>query len=152
MKYLILVSALTFGVMSCSEDSIDTAALPSSKQLDFGDFTIEVPATWQAVDMQGIDSNIGGIQMDEGQQATFDLGRYSNSLDVALTTHTVTMIRVDNKEAKQVTPMTPGRGTTGVYIPNLNDGGIIRFELHGEDLTADNQQALIDAIETIDFK
>jgi hypothetical protein len=152
MKSLILLAALTIGLMSCDKETIDTNALPATKQLDFGDFTIEVPATWQPVTLQGIDSYVGGIQMDQDQQATFDLGWYSNSLEVEPSTHVVEMIRVDGKDAKRVAPMTPGRGTTGIFIPNLNDGGLIRFELHGEDLTAENQQALMDAIETIDFK
>jgi hypothetical protein len=152
MKSLILLSILTLCLLSCDDSAVDTNALPANKQLDFGDFTIEVPATWQPVTLQGIDSYIGGIQMDQDQQATFDLGWYSNSLDVDTNTHAIDMIRIDDKEAKRVTPMTPGRGITGVFIPNLNDGGLIRFELHGEDLTAENQQALMHAVETIDFK
>lgn len=152
MKPLFLLSILALGLLSCNDDTLDTNELPGTRQLDFGDFTIEVPASWQPVQLQGIDSYVGGIAMDQDQQAHFDLGWYSNSLDMPAETHHIEYITIDGKAAKLVRPVDVGRGTTGVYIGNLNDGGLIRFELHGDDLNADNQQRLMEAIHTLDFK
>lgn len=50
------------------------------KTLDFGQFTIEVPATWSKVKLRGIDSFAGLIAIDETDTLNFDLGWYSNSL------------------------------------------------------------------------
>jgi len=50
--------------------------------LDFKDFTIQVPETWQQVRARGIDSFVGQIVLDKGDTASFDLGWYSNPLDV----------------------------------------------------------------------
>ena len=152
MKPLFLLTILAFGLLCCSDDAVDLNELPATKQLDFGDFTIEVPAAWQPVEMQGIDSHVGGIDMDQDQHAWFDLGRYPYSLDLPDETHHIEYITIDGKAAKLVRPVDVGRGTTGVYIGNLNDGGLVRFVLHGDDLSADNQERLMEAIHTLDFK
>jgi hypothetical protein len=152
MKPLFFLSIGLLALAGCEDDAIPLNELPANKKLDFTEFTMDVPATWSALPMQGIDSYVGGISMNDGQQATFDLGWYSNSLEVAFETHHVDFTRIDGLEAKLVSPVTPGRGTTGVYFANLNDGGLLRFEMHGEDLSAENQDLLIEAFQTLDFK
>ena len=152
MKTLLFLSIAALASVGCQDDAITTNELPATKQLDFTEFTMEVPASWTSLPLQGIDSYVGGLTMDDGQQATFDLGWYSNSLEVQFETHHVEFTRIDGLDAKLVSPVNPGRGTTGVYFANLNDGGLLRFEMHGEDLTADNQQLLLDAFKTLDFK
>jgi len=63
-------------LLSCSErQKSDT------KTLDFKDFTIQVPATWQQIKAKGVDSFVGQLALDNGDTASFDLGWYSNSLD-----------------------------------------------------------------------
>ena len=49
--------------------------------LDFGQFTITVPATWSPVKARGIDSYVGLIALDHEDTINFDLGWYSNSLE-----------------------------------------------------------------------
>ncbi|WP_143165060.1 hypothetical protein [Chryseolinea serpens] len=49
--------------------------------LDFGQFTITVPATWDPVKVRGIDSYVGLIALGEEDTINFDLGWYSNALD-----------------------------------------------------------------------
>jgi hypothetical protein len=51
------------------------------KTLDFGKFKIDVPATWEPVKNNGIDSYVGFIILDNADTVSFDLGWYSNSLD-----------------------------------------------------------------------
>ncbi|SHH65276.1 hypothetical protein SAMN04488109_4843 [Chryseolinea serpens] len=52
-----------------------------TKMLDFGQFTITVPATWDPVKVRGIDSYVGLIALGEEDTINFDLGWYSNALD-----------------------------------------------------------------------
>lgn len=49
--------------------------------MDFGEFTIDVPSTWQTVRTKGIDSYVGLMTLDHGDTVSFDLGSYSNSLE-----------------------------------------------------------------------
>jgi hypothetical protein len=52
-----------------------------TKTLDFGEFTIDVPSTWQPVKAKGIDSYVGLMTLDHGDTVSFDLGWYSNPLE-----------------------------------------------------------------------
>lgn len=74
MKLRLTITFLT--LLSCSETHKGV-----TKTLDFKDFSIQVPATWQQVRAKGIDSFVGQIALDDGDTASFDLGWYSNSLD-----------------------------------------------------------------------
>ena len=50
------------------------------KLLDYGYFTILVPESWKQVNVKGIDSFVGEINIDSTTVINFDLGWYSNSL------------------------------------------------------------------------
>ena len=101
MKLFLFLSIAAMSLVSCDENEvITTNELPANKQLDFTEFTIEVPASWTSVDLQGIDSYIGGIKMDAEEEATFDLGWYSNSLEVDSLYHRVEYTAIDGKQAK----------------------------------------------------
>jgi hypothetical protein len=52
-----------------------------TKTLDFGEFKIDVPLTWQQVKAKGIDSYVGLMTLDNGDTVSFDLGWYSNPLE-----------------------------------------------------------------------
>jgi hypothetical protein len=52
-----------------------------TKTLDFGNFNIDVPVTWQQVKANGLDSYVGLMILDKGDTVSFDLGWYSNSLE-----------------------------------------------------------------------
>ena len=52
-----------------------------TKTLDFGEFKIDVPLTWQQVKAKGIDSYVGLMILDNGDTISFDLGWYSNPLE-----------------------------------------------------------------------
>lgn len=54
---------------------------PETKTLDFGEFKIDVPSTWQQVKADGIDSYVGLMIPDNGDTVSFDLGWYSSSLE-----------------------------------------------------------------------
>ena len=70
---LTLISIVT--LFSCDKSTSD------KKTLDFGNFEIEVPKTWEKVSQQGIDSYVGQIAIDDQDTLEFDLGWYSNDLE-----------------------------------------------------------------------
>jgi hypothetical protein len=72
LRYAILLLTL----LSCTNKQRGGA-----KTLDFGEFTIDVPSTWQPVRAKGIDSYVGLMTLDHGDTVSFDLGWYSNPLE-----------------------------------------------------------------------
>ena len=117
--------------------------------LDFKSFTIETPLSWKKIESRGVDSYVGGIQIDSTQGASFDLGLYSNDLSefVKVNLHDTTYAfvatgnnptlmgdsnfiekikkckvvwdTIDGYRAKLVLPINPGFGVTGIYIDSL---------------------------------
>jgi hypothetical protein len=123
--------------------------ISDTKLLDFKSFTIEVPSSWQKITFRGVDSYVGGIQIDSVEEADFDLGFYSNDLsefvkmDMLDTAFAFTAAgngppliadssfmqkikkckvvwdTIDGYKAKLVIPINAGFGVTGVYIDSL---------------------------------
>ena len=52
------------------------------KIIDYGEFQIEVPYEWKKLNLKGKDSKIGGLVTNSQDTLVFDLGMYSNELDV----------------------------------------------------------------------
>ncbi|MBX2897926.1 MAG: hypothetical protein KF763_20960 [Cyclobacteriaceae bacterium] len=72
LRYAILLLTL----LSCTDKQRG-----GTKTLDFGEFKIDVPSTWQPVRAKGIDSYVGLMTLDHGDTVSFDLGWYSNPLE-----------------------------------------------------------------------
>jgi hypothetical protein len=70
------LTIIVLALLSCTDKQRG-----ATKTLDFGEFTIDVPATWQQVKATGIDSYVGLMTLDNGDTVSFDLGWYSNSLE-----------------------------------------------------------------------
>lgn len=117
--------------------------------LDFKRFTIETPSSWTKIESRGVDSYVGGIQIDSTQGASFDLGLYSNDLSefVKVNLHNtdyafvatsnypplmgdsnfmekikkckVVWDTIDGYKAKLVIPINSGFGVTGIYFDSL---------------------------------
>ena len=122
------------------------------RTLDFGKFTIEVPEKWDHVKQQGYDSFVGGIRTSDGQMIGFDLGWYSNKLNVDSKTHEIDLTVIDGKQAKIVYPKKVKKGTTGVYFESLDKAGMTKFQISGFDLNERNQRLFLAAIRTLKFK
>lgn len=62
--------------------------------------------------------------------------------------------QIDNRHAKLLIPITPGKGRIGVYIDSLwflgND--IIEFQLSGRNIAPHYQQEVLNAFKTLKFK
>ena len=117
--------------------------------LDFKSFTIETPTSWKKIESRGVDSYVGGIQIDSMQGVSFDLGLYSNDLSEFLKVNLhdtaysfvatsespplmgdssfmekikkckVLWDTIDGYRAKLVIPINSGYGVTGIYIDSL---------------------------------
>ncbi|MGN6801331.1 MAG: hypothetical protein ACTHJN_05470 [Ginsengibacter sp.] len=108
-----------------------------------------MPSSWKKITLRGIDSYVGGIQIDSVERVNFDLGLYSNDLSefvklnlsdttyaFVATNHSPLLMvdsnsmekikkcrvlwdTIDGYRAKLVIPINPGFGMTGVYIDSL---------------------------------
>lgn len=147
MRYITTIYLAAFLAGSCDRDG-DI----SYKTLDFGNFTIEVPSTWESVDQQGYDSFVGQISINDQEKVNFDLGWYSNKLDVDPSMHEISWTTIDARKAKRVRANDPGDGTTGVYFDSLEETRILKFQMSGTDLTPANQAHLLIATGTLKFR
>jgi len=139
-------------ILYCVAISCDTEQNSEPETLDFKKFTIEIPETWQRTQKQGYDSYVEQIITDYGEEINFDLGGYSNELNVDNSTHVITRTRIDHKKAKIVSPKNFGLGTTGVYFDSLDINETTKFQMSGVNLRPETQVLLLAAIETLEFK
>ncbi|MDH1881551.1 hypothetical protein ACTS91_16500 [Empedobacter falsenii] len=51
------------------------------KILNFKSFSIQTPNEWKKIELQGIDSYVGGLVTKNNDTITFDMGYYSNNLE-----------------------------------------------------------------------
>jgi hypothetical protein len=144
MKKMILVLIASLTILSCSDEV-------EQKTLDVERFTIIVPSTWNLEDVQGYDSFVRQIKINEQEKINIDLGWYSSNLNVDNLTHDVITKTIDNKDAKIVKPKNFQNGTTGVYFDSL-DIQKTKLQMSGVDLSTSNQRLFLTAIETLKFK
>jgi hypothetical protein len=144
MKKLILILMLSLIILSCNDEN-------EQKTLDVERFTIIVPSTWTLEDVQGYDSFVRQIKINEQEKISIDVGWYSSNLNVDNLTHDILFKRIDNRDAKIVQPKAFQLGTTGVYFDSL-DIQKTKFQMSGIDLSHRNQRLFLSAIETLKFK
>lgn len=181
MKKILLISIISFGLISCSE----TKTRRETEILDFGAFTIETPNGWTKIKAQGVDSYVGKIAIDENDTLEFDLGWYSydlteyqevkmgdgktyyiSSYDTAYSPTLVDSVNkdrvvksnetwdtIDGRRAKILLPIKPGIGTIGIYIDSLWQSGsdVDKFSLYGADLNPQNEKAVLTTFKTLKF-
>ncbi|MBX2968553.1 MAG: hypothetical protein KF803_04230 [Cyclobacteriaceae bacterium] len=145
MKRLLFIILLV-GLISCETGNVDPAVV------DFGKFTMEMPKTWTTTIQQGYDSFVGQIETDDNQIITFDLGWYSDRLNVDPNTHDIDVVIIDNKRAKSVKPKNLDPGTTGIYFDSLETTKINKFQISGINLNSSNQKLLMRAAKSLEFK
>ncbi len=121
---------------------------------------METPSSWDKFKLWIEDSYVGGVKLDSGDEVTFDLGQYSNSLDdIDSLTHNFEWITIDGRMTKLITPKNSGHGTVAIYIDSLwlkADLGdyymVDRFVMGGNDLKPENEKKLVKAFRTLKFK
>lgn len=144
MKNLTLFVLASLFLVGCADDT-------NWKTQETVYFTIELPDSWSMEEVQGYDSFVRQIRINEQQAISIDLGWYSNQLNVDAATHTIKFKPIDNKDAKIVKPKNFQSGTTGVYFELIDDNNN-RLNISGQDLSPTNQRLLLTAIETIRFQ
>jgi hypothetical protein len=74
--FIVILIFLT--ILNCNNNG------ETSKKIDFNLFEITVPNTWNKIDLQGIDSYVGGFTTESGDTISFDYGKYTYDMDEAL--------------------------------------------------------------------
>lgn len=143
-KYIMIFFII--GFISCEEEN------PEMYMVDLDDFRIQLPNTWSASRLQGYDSFVGQITINQSEVIFFDLGWYSDKLQVDPETHVISFVVIDNKNAKIVSPKNFGLGTVGIYFDSLEVTKTNKFQMSGTNLSSANQKLFLDALETIRFK
>jgi hypothetical protein len=146
----LLLATESLSAVGCSSASNKTTAPTSGwLKIEAGAFSINAPPRWEFHQRQGIDSFVGEFAGD-GVVLRFDFGRYSNPLDEAHEpTYMVEHESIGGHRAKIVSPRVPGRGTTGIYFPEITDGN--KLCLYGQNLTEAQQELALKIFETIRF-
>ena len=78
---LMLFVSLCFLVESCSMDSCEIT--------DFGFFTASLPASWQKIELKGLDSKVYNIITDKNDTLFIDFGRFSNPFNEVIEVRTL---------------------------------------------------------------
>ncbi len=143
MKNVILVLIAGLTILSCNDEV-------EHKTLDVEKFTIVVPTTWSLEELQGYDSFVRQIRINEQEKISIDLGWYSSNLNVDNSTHEIIARTIDNRYAKIVRPINFQKGTTGVYFDSL-DIQKTKFQMSAVDLSPGNQRLFLTAMETLKF-
>ena len=137
--FVILISAL----FSCDDQM-------ESQEISIIDFTIDIPANWTLEEVQGYDSYVKKIVIDEKEVIDLELGWYSTNLIVDNSSHEIIYKLIDNREAKIAKPKNFQKGITGVYFDN-RDSQKAKLLMSSTDLTRAHQWLFLQAIETIKF-
>lgn len=102
--YLFICFATALSFISCNYHTVKRD--DGTRLLDYNYFTIRVPQNWKRMDVKGMDSYIGEIQIDVNTKISFDLGWYSNSLDEGAQDF---LIRHDSLFVKRTLPVCVSR-------------------------------------------
>ena len=173
----IVFLSLLISCIACHENT----PTPSTQLLEYGMFTIEVPAHWSQLPAKELNSSKGGIQLDSSDRVNFELGQEvddlneyvhiidstyafkGNAKDTAISGNwakmeslrksNTTYMTIDGHRAKIITPKKAGDGITGVFIDSLkiSAAGWYKFQFSGKDLRPDNQQQFLKAIQSLNF-
>ena len=126
-------------LLSCRKDNLN-------KTLDFGQFTMEVPANWKSFTSQGYDSTVGGITNGK-EKLTYDYGWYAYDFkNETAATHTRTSITIDGKPALLVKPKEKGKGVIGIFVQVDSQN---KFHLSGQDIQ--DEDTVINIFKSVRF-
>lgn len=127
-------------LIRCKKEKLD-------KTLDFGQFTIDVPANWTSFTSQGYDSKTGGIRNGQ-DELTYDYGWYSYDFrNETTSTHTRLTTTIHGKPALVVRPLTKGKGVVGAYVQVDSQ---YRFSMVGHDVT--DEEIVMKIFRSVKFK
>lgn len=142
MKYnLQLIILISFLIGSCQKDELE------NKTLDFGSFTMDVPANWESFTKQGYDSKVGGVK-NKKNVLKYDYGWFSYDFkNETAATHIRAITKIDGKTALIVEPKEKGKGILGVYIEVDSQ---TRLSISGRDI--ENTSTVKQIFASINFK
>ena len=136
---LILLAFFILTALSCNDK------FEGDKLLTFSSFSLKTPSNWYKFDLQGYDSQIGGIT-NRRDSLLYDFGWYSNNLSTFTSdTHLRTTALIDGYDALIVQPLDAGKGLIGltVQVDNMN-----RFTLYGY---SDQESTILTIFHSVQF-
>ncbi len=157
MRKIILLPIIILCLCSASKSDVKNMQI-----MDFGSFTMIVPKEWKKTKIQGIDSDVGRIEMFDHEHAGFNMGFFPPQLraasqddDESVIKNNISSAIIDGYKAKIAAPLT-NNGITGIRIDSLwklkdDDYDIVKFILLGQNLDKKNKTALLAAIHTLKF-
>ena len=153
----IVLVTLALAIFDCGiAFTIGCSSIPRSwRKVDAGAFSIVAPPGWVLHKRDGVDSYIGDFTNGE-VVLDFDYGLYSNGFeDCREPQYVVTSEAVGGHAAKVVYPRSDGHGFTGIYFEdtssNSNPLRRDKLNLHGQDLTAKQQDLVLKIFQTVRF-
>ncbi|WP_146052870.1 hypothetical protein [Aquimarina sp. I32.4] len=78
---IVIITSLFLLTISCKQREQKKI---NNKVLNFTSFEITVPNTWKKINIDGIDSQAGGIVTTKNDTILFDLGKYVSKIDMAI--------------------------------------------------------------------
>lgn len=122
------------------------------QKMEFKYFEITVPQAWKAIQLRGIDSYVGAIQLNHHEKVTFDYGQYSNPLTDLEKGNIVLYEKINGLNAKIIHSenQNSNHNTVGIYFEQIR--GKIKFEMNGKNISKKNQQELLKVFRTLKFK
>jgi hypothetical protein len=126
---LFLYSVLIMMVVSCKTEK------GQWQTLDFKAFQLKAPAGWRIVKAEGIDSYVGGLTNGK-DSLWFDYGWYSPEVgEEDPSKHQFARDTINGLIADLVTPINPGDGNIGMYIPINKDDkfSIVGYNIRSTD-------------------
>jgi hypothetical protein len=141
IAYYILLFCL---LLSCDESAIRT--------VDCRKFTIDIPKNWTYEEGYTWGLMSGMVTMTDGQKASLTIDTPADGWIADAGTHNIVLELIDNKQARVFSPKSFQEGTTGVYIDSLYASRTWAFIMRAENLSQRNQELLLAAIRTLNFK
>lgn len=128
--------------------ALTRSCTPEKREVDFGEFTLTLPAKWEKFKVRGIDSQVGGIT-NYTDSVYYDYGWYSSGFDFEdASVHNYSQDVVDNRNALIIRPIEPGSGTLGIIIKDALNGN--KLNLIGHNIK--NEKEVIEIFKSIDFQ
>ncbi|MHA7941942.1 hypothetical protein ACJOV8_002575 [Formosa sp. 3Alg 14/1] len=119
-----------------------------NSEFNFGAFNIELPSDWKKIEINGIDSYVGGIT-NGIDSLTFDYSPYSYNFEEENKEKQLFAYDTINGKIVMLTkPKEIGNGTIGVYIKKAFKKN--SFLLIGKDV--ENEETILEIFKSIKFK
>lgn len=148
----ILLSFLIFSIiLNCATKNEEPL-----RKMEFIFFEMMTPKNWKKIKMQGIDSYVGAIKMDNNEKIYYDYGYYSNKLIDLEKNNKVIYEKIGGLNSKIIISGNENEKASGIYFDSIRfvkeDSMRIRLQFSGRNLSPTNEKKLLKSFRTLKFK